>query len=102
MDIGIDTEIRKKYNKTPLSMAIEYDRIKAVQYLVEETECDINQKNNGRDYPIVLATKLGSVKIVRYLLQKGAKADIDILLWIAKKKKYLDIVEYLQSVKTNR
>ena len=64
------------YNRYNFLNAIENNDFEAIQYLIE-CHADVNNAVNSRGItPIILACQYGNLKIIQYLLEEGAKANI--------------------------
>jgi len=47
-----------------------------VHNFIQENKIDINDKNNNKETPLIIAAKKNNVDLVRELLKAGAKIDI--------------------------
>ncbi len=57
-------------------MAITYDNLAFVRYLVENGFYDVNETSRKSGFtPLMCATCYGRVEVAKYLLQKGANKD---------------------------
>lgn len=77
--VNFDTKDKKGY--TSLFAAAENGYLEIVKILVEQTNADVNSKN-GLEYestPLMIASAHGHVDTVRYLLNHGAKLQVNHL-----------------------
>ncbi len=81
LENGANVNAREGNNDTPLIKACINNKKKIIVLLVEN-KADVNCKNNQEYSPLFFLTRKGNLDIVKYLISKGAKIDInsDILL----------------------
>ncbi|PQE22096.1 Ankyrin repeat-containing domain protein [Rutstroemia sp. NJR-2017a BVV2] len=64
--------ITDSYGRTPLHAAAIGSNVDIVELLLGYDDCDINAKDNDDQTPLILATRLGHIEVVRTLCDKGA------------------------------
>ena len=63
------TRFKKHAYPLVVHLACRYGTTEFVQFLVEEKNCCLNNKNKDEDTPVHLASKYGNVEILRYLVE---------------------------------
>jgi ankyrin repeat protein len=91
---------------TPLILAVSYNQIEFVKYLVDH-DVDVNVPNIIGVNAIILSVIKGNLEIVKYLVEHGADLfykdhDGHNALAIASNELKYDIVEYLLGVMRNK
>lgn len=74
LDTGIDTEIQDTNGKTPLFIAVEYDKPALVEILLD-SKCNVNVRGPGQSTPVHLAAKLFHNECLQLLVSHGAKLN---------------------------
>lgn len=91
---------------TPLSMAIEYQPIEVVEFILEKGGItDINKPSQNGRTPLMCALISGTYPVVMRLLSLGADKDVNVKdawgtspLLVAKDKQITDVVHRLKSL----
>ena len=85
---------------SPLHRMIQSNKFEFVKYMVESCGLDVNSEDEGSIPPLWCAYDKGYIRIVKYLLSKGANAKQvgphdKYLLFEACKKRQMSLVKYL-------
>jgi Fem-1 family protein b len=97
---GADIDIAKENNDTNLMVSVYQKHLNMVTYLVDELRCDVNVCDvNGRS-SLYDAVNCGSLELVEFLLQRGARnfrAIVDQIspLMLAAEKRRADLVDLM-------
>lgn len=73
IDLGADVNVKNKYLRTPLILAIEHGHIEVVPLLIA-AGADLEVRNGGA-IPLHFATFDNNIKIVKILIAAGAPLD---------------------------
>ena len=68
IDLGCDLEVKDSAMRTPLSVAVYYNRMSITTLLVE-AGCQLNVRDSGGKTPLLLATKNHNLEVSQYLLE---------------------------------
>jgi Fem-1 family protein b len=90
---GADIHIAKENNDTNLAVSIYRKHLKMASYLVDELGCDVNLCDNDGRSPLYDAVNCGSLELVQFLLDHGARNfraisdQMSPLMWAAEKRR---------------
>jgi ankyrin repeat protein len=99
---GGDINITKENNDTNLMVSVCQKHLDVVTYLVDELHCDVNACDNDGRPPLYDAVNCGSLEIVEFLLNHGARNfravrdQMSPVMWAAEKKRP-DLLEAISS-----
>ena len=68
--------LRDKYGRTPLFLAIEANNAQTVNLLLDKFGADPNLKDNDGNCPVLLAAQRGDIPLLKALIRK--KADLNV------------------------
>jgi Fem-1 family protein b len=99
---GADIHIAKICNQTNLLLSVAREHMELVTYLVNELGCDVNECNSHGRSPLTLAADRGSLELVQFLLDHGARnvrLSFDHMspLMLAAEKRRTDVVNAISS-----
>ena len=72
---------RNKEDKMTLTSHPESLKTEIIRYLIEEAKAKVNAKGGQFGYPLNAAFSRGTLETVKYLLEKGARNDMEDDLW---------------------
>ena len=88
--------------------AVSQDLIEIVKLLIENKICNVYMENDYKKTPLIIACEIGSIEIVKYLVEKGSDIDKEYFitnlsdskfnsnpLSISIEKKHTNVVKYL-------
>ncbi|CAF1443771.1 unnamed protein product [Rotaria sordida] len=90
---GADINIAKENNDTNLAVSVYRKHLKMASYLVDELSCDVNICDNDGRPPLYDAVNCGSLELVKFLLEHGARNfpaicdQMSPLMWAAEKRR---------------
>ncbi|CAF3477166.1 unnamed protein product [Rotaria sp. Silwood1] len=90
---GADINISKENNDTNLAVSVYRKHLKMASYLVDELGCDVNICDNDGRSPLYDAVNCGSLELVKFLLDHGARNfpaicdKMSPLMWAAEKRR---------------
>jgi ankyrin repeat protein len=95
---GADIHITKNNNETNLSLSVYCKHLQLSTYLVDELDCDVNECDDDGRSALYFAVKCGSIEIVQFLLNRGARnfpphCDRMSPLMLAADKRRSDLVD---------
>lgn len=95
---GADIHITKNNHETNLSLSVYCKHLHVSTYLVDELGCDVNECDNDGRSPLYFAVKCGSIAMVKFLLNRGARnfpsnPDRMSPLMLAAERRRCDLVE---------
>jgi ankyrin repeat protein len=90
-----------------IHIAVSQNSIEIVKLLIENKICNVYMENNYAKTPLIIACEIGSIEIVKYLVEKGSDIDKEYFityslskfnsnpLSISIEKKHTNVVKYL-------
>ena len=99
---GADVHITKENNDTNLAVSVYRKHLPMATYLVDELSCDVNVCDSDGRSPLYDAVNCGSVELVEFLLNRGARNfraiydQMSPLMWAAERRR-IDLVKLIAS-----
>ncbi|CAF2535841.1 unnamed protein product [Rotaria sp. Silwood2] len=90
---GANINIAKENNDTNLAVSVYRKHLNMASYLVDELGCDVNMCDNDGRPPLYDAVNCGSLELVQFLLDHGARNfpaicdKMSPLMWAAEKRR---------------
>jgi ankyrin repeat protein len=75
--ININSHNNEHDQQTALHLACGNDHLDIVKCLIETGNADVNALGLGRCPPLYAAAFFGHIRVIKYLLQKGADPDLE-------------------------
>ena len=100
LEMGADADVvQKSTGDTLLHHAARYGDLGVVRLLLDEYEANLESENKRLDTPLVQAAQTGRLKVIDYLIGKGAEVDhvskYKTPLTVAVQSKHFSVVKLL-------